>query len=403
MKIAVVTDTPHRVGGAETYLDTLLPLMQARGHALALCTRLARQQGVPVLAEGASEARFAIGADRAAFLRNLDRWRPDVIFLHGLEDVDAERACRSMAPTAYVAHTYYGTCISSAKCFQLPAPAPCDRVFGAGCLVRYFPRRCGGLSPRTMVRLYRVQRQRLAMLRTSDAVLTLSRHMRTECERHGVDGRRIVVLPQWPADSDGPVPDAAAGPAGPPWQLLFLARLERVKGGALIIDALPQIAVRLGAPVTLTVAGDGPDRDRLAYRAQQAMRGSGDVSIRFAGRVDAHGRRALLAASHLLVVPSVWPEPFGLVGLEAARYGVPAVAFAVGGIPEWLHDGVTGHLAGARPDVGALAEAVVRSVSDPREYARLRAGAAAHAASLDRGRHVGALDAVFESIVRRPA
>lgn len=34
-----------------------------------------------------------------------------------------------------------------------------------------------------------------------------------------------------------------------------------------------------------------------------------------------------------LVIPNLWPEPFGLVGLEAAQYGVPAVSFAVGGIP----------------------------------------------------------------------
>ena len=52
-----------------------------------------------------------------------------------------------------------------------------------------------------------------------------------------------------------------------------------------------------------------------------------------------------MKASRLLVVPSVWPEPFGSVGMAAARCGVPAAAFAVGGIPQWLHDGVNGHLA----------------------------------------------------------
>ena len=52
-----------------------------------------------------------------------------------------------------------------------------------------------------------------------------------------------------------------------------------------------------------------------------------------------------MAASDLLVVPSVWPEPFGSVGPAAAQHGIPAAAFAVGGIPQWLHEGVNGHLA----------------------------------------------------------
>ena len=56
----------------------------------------------------------------------------------------------------------------------------------------------------------------------------------------------------------------------------------------------------------------------------------------------------------LLVVPSVWPEPFGLVGPEAAHHGVPSAAFAVGGIPEWLVDGVSGHLAAGDRPTGAI-------------------------------------------------
>ncbi len=401
MRIAVVNQTPHRLGGAETYLDAVVPLLHGRGHTLALCSHSGRVAGLPVLAGGALDAEFAIREDLNAFVGAVGQWRPDMIFLHGLDDPAAEQACRALAPTAYVAHTYHGTCISGLKCHQFPDPVPCHRTFGPGCLVYYYPRRCGGWSPRTLIRLYGVQQRRLRLVQSSDAVLTLSEHMRAECVRHGVDPSRVTVLPHWPPDETPPA--RAPRPAAPPWQLLLLGRLERVKGGALLLGALPDIARRLGVRVRLTVAGDGPDRARLERHARRAMQAERTVEIVFAGRVGPAERIDLLERTHLLVVPSVWPEPFGLVGLEAARAGVPAVAFAVGGIPEWLLEGISGELAGPRPETAALAEAVVRVLSSPSRYARLSAGAAAHTASLDRSAHLAVLDDVFGSIVRRPA
>ena len=78
----------------------------------------------------------------------------------------------------------------------------------------------------------------------------------------------------------------------------------------------------------------------------------------------------------LLAVPSLWPEPFGLVGLEAGCVGLPSVGFAVGGIPDWLIPGETGELApGDPPTAEGLADAVVRALADPIHLGRLRRGA----------------------------
>jgi glycosyltransferase involved in cell wall biosynthesis len=92
-------------------------------------------------------------------------------------------------------------------------------------------------------------------------------------------------------------------------------------------------------------------------------------------------------------VPSIWPEPLGLIGLEAAAAGVPAVAFDVGGIREWLSDGVTGRLVATPPlSSAAFAAAIVDCVSD---RARLRSwGTAARALSRQRtvAAHVAALE-----------
>ena len=91
--------------------------------------------------------------------------------------------------------------------------------------------------------------------------------------------------------------------------------------------------------------------------------------------------RALLASAGLLVVPSLWPEPFGLVGFEAAAHGVPVAGFRVGGIPEWLIDGVTGHLADPLPDpvAGCATRSCRRSPTRSTTPSLRRGARAAHA------------------------
>ncbi|MCR6679845.1 glycosyltransferase, partial [Escherichia marmotae] len=64
------------------------------------------------------------------------------------------------------------------------------------------------------------------------------------------------------------------------------------------------------------------------------------MEFEFTGWLAQNQLAALMKSSDLLVVPSLWPEPFGSVGPAAGRHGLPAAAFAVGGIPQWLAEGV---------------------------------------------------------------
>jgi glycosyltransferase involved in cell wall biosynthesis len=168
--------------------------------------------------------------------------------------------------------------------------------------------------------------------------------------------------------------------------------MEQLKGAHLLIDALGLLASELRSRLRITVAGDGRERAALERAAARLA----DTQVTFTGWIDAGQREQLFASLDLLVVPSVWPEPLGLIGLEAASAGVPAVAFDVGGIGDWLEDGVTGRLVPGRPPSSrALAAAITDSLAD---VDRLRTwGVQAR----DRARrhtiraHVDALDAIF--------
>ena len=104
----------------------------------------------------------------------------------GCIDPEIEARTLQIAPAVFHAHAYYGTCISGAKTFKSPTTMPCSRRFGWPCLVNYYPRRCGGWSPITMVREFRRQAERLQLLSQYKALVTYSAHMQREFARHGI-------------------------------------------------------------------------------------------------------------------------------------------------------------------------------------------------------------------------
>ncbi len=396
MRILIATTHRGIVGGVETYLRALLPALLDRGHEVALLHEAAVTPGhAAVDADAARVPCWHVA--RARDWRAARAWRPDVCYSQGLADPALEGSLLDGFPVALFAHNYHGTCISGAKRLAFPQPQPCGAAFGPACLARYFPRRCGGLNPATMLRQYRHQQRRRAQLPRYRAVFVASRHMREEYIRHGVAADRLHLLPLFPP---GEVPDPAPPPERPTrGRVLLVGRLTDVKGGHLLVPALRHAAERLQRPLTLVVAGDGPERARL-----EAWAGRLQVTAEFHRWVGADCRRRLMRGADVLAVPSVWPEPFGLVGLEAACVGLPAVAFAVGGIPDWLRAGKSGELApGDPPTVAGLADALIRALADPAYHARLRAGAWETASEFTLTRHVDRLERLLRDAVEIPA
>jgi glycosyltransferase involved in cell wall biosynthesis len=318
-------------------------------------------------------------------------------------DPELDKQLTGIAPSVFCAHSYFGTCISGTKTLSFPRTIPCRQRFGWSCLLRYYPRRVGGLNPATMVRCFRTQHRRLRLLSEFRAIITLSAHMRQEYIRHGFAPDSVFTIPP---PLKGRVDDETTGakltvarPNPDVWRLLFLGRMDRLKGGAVLLDALHIAANALHKKLHVTFAGEGPERLSWERRAQRLMRRYSDVQAEFVGWVDRPQIEALFLNTDLFVLPSLWPEPFGLVGIEAACYSVPAVAFAVGGVPEWLHDGVNGHLAPGHPaSHHALGAAIVSCLEDSSHYKAIQAGAAEVAGAHSVELHLSKLLDVFNKV-----
>ncbi len=400
MRIAVVNWTDRHVGGAETYLGQIIPALRQGGHEVFFWHEQ-REPSDRVAIAGLPDDRSCCASDvgMPVAVKMLEAWRPDVVFAHGLLSAEHEQAVVGAAPTVFFAHGYYGTCITGSKTVGLPVVQPCHRRFGPACLLQFYPRRCGGLSPVTMARDYTRQAHRLRNLRRCNAIVTLSEYMRREYLRHGFDDERVLRLPAIDV-AIGAAPSVAAasnldGKSGSdrsprPTTISFIGRIDRLKGCRVLLEAVRAFRQTSTRALRVTIAGDGPDLPRCRDAAAKLVNDVSDVTVDFLGWVSRQRCDAMLHDSDVLAMPSLWPEPFGLAGLEALARGVPVAAFAVGGIPEWLEDGRTGALApGDPPTAGGLALAIQRCLTEPairrvaREPEGMRADAGAAARHLD--------------------
>jgi glycosyltransferase involved in cell wall biosynthesis len=117
--------------------------------------------------------------------------------------------------------------------------------------------------------------------------------------------------------------------------LLFLGRICAEKG----TDRAIRIATRAGMPLRIAAKVDQADQEYFESAVQPLL---DDPRIDFLGEVGGERKLELLANARALLFPIDWPEPFGLVMIEALACGTPVIARRCGSVPEILRDGQTG-------------------------------------------------------------
>ena len=121
--------------------------------------------------------------------------------------------------------------------------------------------------------------------------------------------------------------------------LCFVGRMAPEKG---IVEAI-EIALATGRPLRIAAkAGPMPaEQDYLNAVFLPAVKAAGH-SVEYLGELEQAERDQLVAESYASLMPGSWPEPFGLVAIEALACGTPVIARRVGALPEIIRDGVDG-------------------------------------------------------------
>ena len=151
----------------------------------------------------------------------------------------------------------------------------------------------------------------------------------------------------------------------------FLGRISPEKG----VDRAIRIAGKAGLKLKIAAKVDNADKEYYDTLIKPLIQGNPDVE--FIGEINDAQKPEFLSGAHALIFPIDWPEPFGLVMIEAMACGTPVIAYRSGSVPEVIDEGVSGFIVGDEDEAVAatkrlhhLDRAMVRATFDRRWTAR---------------------------------
>jgi len=302
MRVAIVAPPwlpvpPSAYGGTENVLDALARGLKSAGHQVLLFTT--GDSTCPVERAFAFEKAIGIG-----FGSSVDEIRHVTHAYRGFEDIDVVHD-----------HTLVGP-LHSASFPDLPVVTTNHGPFNAD-----------------VIDLYRTISGRVP-------VIAISHHQASTAPDVSIS----AVIHHGVSVDDFPVGRGEGGYA------LFLGRMHPGKA--------PHVAARIArqAGIPLKIAAKMSEPEEHAYfEAMVRPLLGGDVT--FVGEVDRQAKLELLGGAQCLLNPIAWPEPFGMVMIEALACGTPVVTTHLGAAPEIVEDGVVGFL---RSDEVGLVDALGR-------------------------------------------
>ncbi|MDB4433033.1 glycosyltransferase family 4 protein [Akkermansiaceae bacterium] len=247
----------------------------------------------------------------------------------------------------------------------------CSVPMGLHCFRHAYTQNCCNRRPDRMLQQYRNSRFEIKYAAPRYfKLLANSTYTKREALKVGISSDRIEILHNFTPKTKPPT-----------WQetsqlrLLYIGRLSRTKGVQYMLPAFQRVLSKF-SDVVLDLIGAGHDE---ALFKNQAKKMGVDASVNFlgwGGRVEID---QAIGASDIVLFPSVYPEAFGIVGIEAMMRGKPVVGFDVGGVKDWLRHGETGLLVPVK-DTQGFADAVIRVLDD--DVLRRRMGTRAREVAL---------------------
>ena len=376
--VLLVTPRWTRDGGVATHaMASAAALARAGSDVHVVAARVHSQEPPAGVTVHHSPSLFDQSAPAAQRLGDALGCEPGVVHVHQVDHPELVAFLRERAPVLVSAHGY-PACTSGVHYFR--PGQECGRAHGYGCIPNLLLRGCAHTrDARSLPGSFRRAGAALDALLQADLVVSYSSAVDRHLAANGIARREVVPL------FTTMEPARGSGHAGRR-RVVCAGRVVAPKGVDVLIRAARSVDAEF------VICGDGR---RLEAMRRLARRLRVDERVRFSGWLSAEDLAQELADASVVAIPSLWPEPFGLVGIEALAAGRPVVASLTGGVGDWLQDGANG-IAVPPGDERALARALEELLADPsRQSAMGEAGRVLVAERFSPERHVATLEKAY--------
>ena len=230
----------------------------------------------------------------------------------------------------------------------------CKVTWGGHCLYHAYKEKCCARHPQALLKAFRNTQFEKNNSHRYSHIIANSSYIEDELIRAGMDQAQIRVLPYFAksvAESECESNSSL--------RVLFIGRLSKTKGLHILLKAFQKVLKDVPR-AKLDILGSGIDEAGFQNLTHELGLGN---SVIFHGWADRARIQRGLKECAVVAFPSIYPEAFGIVGIEAMMHARPVVAFDVGGVKDWLDDGVSGCLIPVKDEEG-LAGSITRLLKD---------------------------------------
>lgn len=293
-------------GGAERYTLDIIDALKERGHEVYTSTGIEHLEKV--------DAVYVNNCFDTLSLEKLTA-RPSIRFIHD--------------------HQIY--CPGTPK-YWFNTQRPCQICTDWRCMYYAFTEKCQSRNPKKFVPQTISKQKELAVNKRFKKLFVASEFMKDMLIENDFAEEQVYVNHLFPYGlTIGSLGSVGSLREEEKPLILYVGRLFKEKG----VDYLLRAAAEIKIPFRLIVIGTGWEEQNLKQLCKELNLQS---KVEFLGFVQKSDLVNYYQQANVVVVPSVWPEPFGLIGIEAYQYKKPVIAFDSGGISEWLKHSQTGYL-----------------------------------------------------------
>ncbi len=356
LKITHITRSIDPTGGCEIYIRNLIYLQNKLGHEVSLVTALPPISSlqVPVIdiPDLASYRHRQARQSVSQLKTQLLLLAPDLIHIHDLNNPYVITECGQNFPTIKTTLNADAYCGGIDKYLPTSEKA-CEYKMDYSCLLIAYYENCMRRNPKRAIEIISLKKKALRASKYLFAHVVPSKTSKEILMQNGVSEEKIRIIPLF-TNFDVSVQETKH-PRNQ--KILFIGRLRPYKGARYFLQALSKIKTSFEA----TILGDGEERHSLEQLTQELCL---HQKVKFVGNVSHDETGKYFDSASIVIVPSIYPDSFPTVGLEAMAHARPVIGFRIGGIPEWLLGECTGFLVTPQ-DTADLAKKIEQLLLDP--------------------------------------